>query len=247
MPSSGKAKLLRLVTLVYLVLTTVCAMKGPWRCSGNTNKELVDNLWKSGIIKDAKVRQAMRDTDRGYYAPTHPYDDMPQPIGHAQTISAPHMHAAAAEILAPVLPPEGGKVLDIGVGSGYLAAVFARMVGKTGKVWGIDYLAPLVNLSEVNIRRDDGDLITSERIILETRNGWEGWPEVAPFDAIHVGAAAETIPPKLVHQLKLGGRMFIPVGPYGGPQELMQVDRTEKGYTTRHLMDVAYVPLVKKT
>jgi protein-L-isoaspartate(D-aspartate) O-methyltransferase len=99
---------------------------GPWRCTGSSNVELISNLVQSGIITNKRVKEAMLQTDRKFYAPQHPYTDAPQPIGHAATISAPHMHAAACEHLLPVLPTEGAKILDVGCGSGYLTAGEAR-------------------------------------------------------------------------------------------------------------------------
>ncbi|KAG5185762.1 l-isoaspartyl protein carboxyl methyltransferase, like [Tribonema minus] len=220
-------------------------MLGAWRCGGDSNEALVENLWDSGIITHENVRAAMLNTDRGVYAPARHYDDTPQPLGLGQTISAPHMHATAAELLAPAIPHEGARVLDVGCGSGYLTAVLARLAGPSGKVWGIDCLPQLVHLSEANVRRDDARLLDEGRVTLHARSGWDGLPEAAPFDAIHVGAAAASIPPKLAEQLKVGGRMVIPVGPHGGPQELLQVDRTAEGFTTKPLMGVVYVPLVQ--
>eukprot|EP00612_Vaucheria_litorea_P002461 CAMPEP_0171457068 /NCGR_PEP_ID=MMETSP0945-20130129/3293_1 /TAXON_ID=109269 /ORGANISM="Vaucheria litorea, Strain CCMP2940" /LENGTH=188 /DNA_ID=CAMNT_0011982599 /DNA_START=158 /DNA_END=724 /DNA_ORIENTATION=- len=187
----------------------------------------------------------MIETDRGIYSSVRPYDDCPQAIGFGQTISAPHMHAWACEYLIDVIPEENGKVLDVGCGSGYLTSVLARILGPTGKVWGIDYLSPMVELSETNIKKDDPKLINSGRVNLSITSGWDGLLEGAPYDAIHVGAAAESIPMKLVQQLKTGGRMIIPIGPKGQRQELVKIDSTEHGYIKNHLMDVNYVPLVK--
>ncbi|CAM9769555.1 unnamed protein product [Phaeothamnion confervicola] len=107
--------------------------QGPWSCSGSSNRELVANLWKSGIITRQAVRDAMLQTDRRHYAPIDPYYDSPQPIGHHATISAPHMHAHALELLADVLPATGARVLDVGCGSGVLLAMLARLTGPTGR------------------------------------------------------------------------------------------------------------------
>jgi len=92
------------------------------------------------------------------------------------------------------------------------------MVQPGGMVYGMDYLPGLVRLSERNIRKADGDLLDHGVVVLVTKSGWEGWEEHAPYDAIHVGAAAVEIPGKLVEQLKVGGRMIIPLGPDGGSQ-----------------------------
>jgi protein-L-isoaspartate(D-aspartate) O-methyltransferase len=229
-------------------------MLGAWRCSGRSNAELVDNLFRGKLIKTQRVKDAMDQTDRAIYvgaAGGSPYDDCPQPIGWSATISAPHMHASAAEDLSLTIPHRNARVLDVGSGSGYLTAVFARMAGPTGKIVGIDYLDPLTRLGEENVRRDDAELLTSGRVAFETRDGWKGYAEMAPYDAIHVGAAAEKIPLDLVSQLKVGGRMIVPVGPEGGHQELMLIDRikdegpVEKSYSAIPRLGVIYVPLVK--
>jgi protein-L-isoaspartate(D-aspartate) O-methyltransferase len=103
------------------------------------------------------------------------------------------MHAAALELLSPQLS-DGAAVLDVGVGSGYLAAAFAQRVGPTGRVYGIDRLDALVRLAESNIRRQDATLLDSGRVALAVSDGWRGLEGQGPFDAIHVGAAAETLP-----------------------------------------------------
>merc|ERR1719321_861530 len=152
----------------------------------------------------------MLATDRGDYAPQDAYSDRPQSIGMAATISAPHMHALALDLLVDHLKP-GARVLDVGSGSGYLCACMARMVGPSGLVIGVDHLSPLVELAVTNIKKADADLLDAQLAILHG-DGWKGCPDDAPFDCIHVGAAAESIPASLLEQLKPGGRMVIPVG-----------------------------------
>lgn len=100
-----------------------------WRSSGRTNQELVDNLWANGLMKNERVRAAMLAVDRANFVlyPSHAYEDSPQAIGKGQTISAPHMHANAADNLQEFVKP-GANILDVGCGSGYLAAVLAHMV-----------------------------------------------------------------------------------------------------------------------
>ncbi|CAN0486824.1 unnamed protein product, partial [Ectocarpus sp. 12 AP-2014] len=120
------------------------------------------------------------------------------PIGFRATISAPHMHAHALEVLSLAIPMDGGRVLDVGVGSGYLAAALSRMVGAGGVVYGLDYIQQLVELSRTNLDKDDSTMLSSGRVVLKTADGWRGWPENGPYDAIHVGAAAESIPMDLV-------------------------------------------------
>eukprot|EP00438_Fugacium_kawagutii_P023171 Skav200828 [mRNA] locus=scaffold3034:90460:91785:+ [translate_table: standard] len=144
-----------------------------WRCSASGNADLVRNLRKAGVIHTDHVEQAMVKVDRSNYAPQNPYTDAPQPLGHQATISAPHMHAHALELLRNHLQP-GMRALDVGCGSGYLAAVMARMVGIEGQVVAIDYLAPLVALSLENLRKEDADLLESFSIkqLLRAAEEW---------------------------------------------------------------------------
>uniref|UniRef100_A0A4X1VQB1 Protein-L-isoaspartate(D-aspartate) O-methyltransferase n=1 Tax=Sus scrofa TaxID=9823 RepID=A0A4X1VQB1_PIG len=123
------------------------------------------NLRKNGIIKTDKVFEVMLATDRSHYAKCNPYMDSPQSIGFQATISAPHMHAYALELLFDQLH-EGAKALDVGSGSGILTACFARMVGPSGKVIGIDHIKELVDDSINNVRKDDPMLLSSGRVQL---------------------------------------------------------------------------------
>jgi len=209
---------------------------------------MVENLYRSGLIDSIRVKEALLNTDRAFYAPTSPYADSPQLIGFGQTISAPHMHAHALETLSKNIGP-GSTVLDVGCGSGYLSAALARMVKPGGKVYGIDIVPGLVYLSNENANKDEPHMLSSGELSFLVADGWAGLPEKAPFDAIHVGAAAEQLPEKLMQQLKVGGRMVVPLGPDGGIQELAVIERVGpttglEAFKVHAQMGVRYVPLI---
>ena len=225
-------------------IPTLVCVKMAWSCSGRTNAELVSNLLGAKLISSTRVADAMRHVDRAFYAPHSPYQDSPQTIGYDATISAPHMHAHAAENLLPFLH-EGSTVLDVGSGSGYLTSIFAHLVGKTGKVIGVDHIPQLVELATNNVQKDNPDLLKSGNMVFVTADGRKGVPEHGPYDAIHVGAAAPTLPQALVDQLKAPGRMFIPIGT--AYQSVYQIDKDRNGNVNQQeLFGVRYVPLTDR-
>lgn len=190
-----------------------------WTCTGASNRELVANLRRCGLITSQRVEevrlanQAMSSVDRANYVPNtrDAYVDSPQLIGCNATISAPHMHAHAAELLLPFLKP-GANVLDVGSGTGYLTSVFHKLVGS-GRVTGIEHIEQLAKLGHNNAVRDGlGSAIENGSLQFVLGDGRNGWPDTAPYDAVHVGAAAPAVPPALVEQLARPGRMIIPVG-----------------------------------
>ncbi|KAI0631273.1 Pcmt1-prov protein [Trametes polyzona] len=225
-----------------------------WRCTGATNAELIANMAKAEIIHSERVTAAMTRVDRANYVRyvNTAYEDSPQPIGYGATISAPHMHAHAAENLLPFLQP-GSRVLDVGSGSGYLSAVLWQLLqdpedprSKESKVVGIEHVPELVKWSVENMRKDGlGPALDDGKIKMIAGDGRKGLPEDGPYDAIHVGAAAPTLPADLVEQLARPGRMFIPVGT--DVQQILQVDKDADGNVSQKpLFDVLYVPLTDR-
>lgn len=158
------------------------------------------------------------------------YDDTPLPIGYEQTISQPYVVAYMTE--AAALAPDA-KVLDIGTGSGYQAAVLAEIVSR---VYSIEIVPELADRS----RRLLADL-GYDNVEVRTGDGYRGWPEEAPFDAIVVAAAPDHVPPALVEQLAVGARLVIPVGRF--TQEILIVTRTAGGSTTEAVLPVRFVPM----
>ncbi|KAI9891598.1 MAG: hypothetical protein M1814_002532 [Vezdaea aestivalis] len=217
-----------------------------WRCSGSTNAELISNLARGNLIKSERVKQAMLSVDRAHYAPSRPYDDSPQAIGHSATISAPHMHAQACESLLPYLSP-GSTVLDVGSGSGYLTHVLANLVAPTGTVVGVDHISGLISLATGNMRKSSvgAGLLEQGRVTFLKADGRLGFAERQPYDAIHVGAAARELHDSLLDQLKAPGRMFIPVdNENSAGQVIWVIDKDEKGEIgKKKLFAVSYVPL----
>jgi protein-L-isoaspartate(D-aspartate) O-methyltransferase len=189
-------------------------------------------------VRSEKVLDAMRKVPRERFLPNGQgvwaYDDAPLPIGDGQTISQPYIVAYMTEALALV---GGEKVLEIGTGSGYAAAVLAEIAADVYTIERIDGLAIMAraNLAElgyqnVHVRQGDGTL---------------GWPEHAPFDGIIVTAGGPDVPDTLKNQLKIGGRLVMPIGKTAWYQELVRITRTtETEFDMEYLMPVRFVPLI---
>lgn len=223
-------------------------MEGLWtRASAEKNKELIEHLRHYGVIRSKKVAEVMETIDRGLFVPDRnpPYLDSPMPIGYNATISAPHMHATCLELLKDHLK-SGMRALDVGSGSGYLTACFAMMVGPEGCAVGVEHIPELLAASIENINRSAAaSLMEGGSLSVHVTDGRLGWLESAPYDAIHVGAAAPEIPKALLDQLKPGGRMVIPIGNIF--QDLKVVDKSLDGSVTmRTNTSVRYVPLTSR-
>ncbi|KAK3228242.1 hypothetical protein Dsin_008104 [Dipteronia sinensis] len=223
-------------------------MERYWAGNGiNKNKAMVEHLEHYGVIKSKKVAEVMETIDRALFVPdgTPPYVDSPMAIGYNATISAPHMHATCLQLLEENLQP-GMHALDVGSGTGYLTACFALMVGPQGRAVGVEHIPELLTSSIKNIEKSAAAALLKEgSLSVHVGDGREGWPVFAPYDAIHVGAAAPEIPQPLIDQLKPGGRMVIPVGNIF--QDLKVVEKNLDGsVSVRSETSVRYVPLTSR-
>lgn len=190
-------------------------------------------------VKDPTVLFAMRKVKRHLFVPeemrSRAYNDGPVPIGYGQTISQPYIVAYMTEVIRP---QKEFRVLEIGTGSGYQAAVCAEIVKE---VYTIEIINELGDAATKKLRD-----LNYLNVNVKTGDGYYGWKEHAPFDAIIVTAAAEFIPPPLIGQLRDGGRMVIPVGSPFMTQMLMLVEKKDGKTTTKSLFPVAFVPFTRK-
>ncbi|MBI2386278.1 MAG: protein-L-isoaspartate(D-aspartate) O-methyltransferase [Elusimicrobia bacterium] len=202
--------------------------------------DLVASYSPDHRVGDRKVLEAMREVPRHEFVPEslvrRAYDDGPLPIGEGQTISQPLIVGLMTEALE--LRPSD-KVFEVGTGSGYQAAILAKLAKE---VYTVEIVPSLGRRAERTLRR-----LGYANVTVRIGDGYAGWPEKAPFDAIIVTCAPDHIPPPLVAQLKTGGRMIIPVGPEVrgsfSAQELIVVRKTAKGMEREKRMDVRFVPM----
>ena len=204
--------------------------------SQRTRDRLVQRLREEGI-KDERVLNVIRSTPRHLFVDealsSRAYEDTALPIGHGQTISQPYIVALMTQaLLADGVP---AKVLEVGSGSGYQAAVLAQLVSRVYSVERIRALHERARTLLRNLGLNNAHLYYSD-------GSW-GLKQFAPFDAIIVTAAPEEIPEPLLHQLAVGGRMIIPVGKEHGVQKLLKITRTESHYEQQLLEAVSFVPL----
>ena len=189
-------------------------------------------------VRDARVLAAMRAVPRHEFVPAElraqAYEDRPLPIGHGQTISQPYIVAFMTEQLA--LQPTH-RVLEIGTGSGYQAAVLAKLVAE---VFTIEIVEPLAQRAAADLAR-----LGFKNVRVRAGDGYQGWPDAAPFDAIIVTCAPDHVPEPLVRQLKEGGRMVIPVGEFGA-QQLCVLEKRGGKVEQRAVLPVMFVPMTGK-
>ena len=195
---------------------------------------MVDQQMATRDIHDRRVLEAMRNVPRHWFVPDDmsrsAYDDRPLPIGWDQTISQPYIVALMTTLAQP---RAGQKILEIGTGSGYQAAVLDEIADS---VFTIEIHPALAERARASLDRlGYGD------VRVRTGDGYRGWPEEAPFDAIVVTAAPDHVPRPLLEQLKIGGRLVLPVGK--NRQQLQVWTRTERGFETKNLIPVQFVPM----
>ena len=188
----------------------------------------------------AKVMAAMQAVPRDKFVPPDlkflAYEDSPLTIGHGQTISQPYIVALMTDLLDL---KQDGKVLEIGTGSGYQTAVLSLLASK---VYSVEVITTLADAAEERLQN-----LNYTNIEIRIDNGYQGWPEHAPYDAIIVTAAASYIPPALIEQLKPERKMVIPIGLPHMYQELLLIEKDQQGnIKTRNILGVAFVPLVQE-
>lgn len=197
--------------------------------------KMVEEQIRNRGVKDSRVLAAMESVPRHEFVPkgqvNQAYDDHPLLIGSGQTISQPYIVALMTEILE--LDPED-RVLEIGTGSGYQAAVLGELVDS---VFTIEIVEELGAAAAIRLKE-----LGYDNVYVRIGDGYKGWPEKAPFDAVIVTAAPETVPPALVEQLAEGGRMVLPVGT--GIQELVLIEKRDGKIVQRDIISVRFVPMV---
>jgi len=195
-------------------------------------------IMDQGITHSATL-DAMRTVPRHLFVPEdlrpHAYRDMPLPIGHEQTISQPYM---VAYMTQSIEPKKGMKVLEIGTGSGYQAAVLAEIVDS---VFSVEIVEPLGKQAAALFKK-----LGYTNVEVRIGDGFAGWPEHGPFDGIVVTAAAEEIPPPLIDQLNENGLLIIPLGKPGSVQTLVMVKKEKGKLIRKNLLPVRFVPFVRE-
>lgn len=202
-------------------------------------KEMVEKQIRNRGIDDPAVLNAMRVVPRHLFVPEHQvpfaYEDRPLSIGNNQTISQPYIVGFMTESISP---GKQDKILEIGTGSGYQAAILAEIVDE---VFTIEIIPELAENARKTIEK-----LGYDNIHIRAGDGYAGWPSEAPFDAIIVTAAPEEVPPPLIEQLREGGRMIIPVGPIYRVQSLQLLTKKDGKLKTKDLLPVRFVPFTRE-
>ena len=230
-----------LVPLFFALTLGVAVAQAPTPADQHRSQRLImvrDQIEARGV-RNAEVLAVMRTVPRELFVPKsvrpQAYEDRPLPIGFGQTISQPFIVGLMTELLGP---KKNHRVLEIGTGSGYQAAILSRLVGE---LYGIEIVPELARSSAETLRT-----LGFRNVTVREGDGYRGWPEKAPFDRIILTAAPPEIPQVLLEELKSGGRLVAPVGV--GAQSLVVVQKSTDGkMTTRSVLPVRFVPMIKGT
>ena len=225
--------------LFAAIATTGCGQQTPTAAEFATHRQrMVEQQLKPRGIKDERVLAAMAKVPREEFVPADvrpsAYEDGPLPIGYDQTISQPYVVAFMTEQLRP---KRSDRVLEIGSGSGYQAAILGELVAE---IYTIEIVEPLAKSAEATLQRLDYN-----NVHIKMGDGYKGWPEEAPFDAIIVTCAPEKVPQPLVDQLKDGGRMVIPVGERFA-QQLYLLEKKNGQLKESVTLPVRFVPMLRE-
>jgi protein-L-isoaspartate(D-aspartate) O-methyltransferase len=206
--------------------------------------QLIEQLIKAGYLKTPHLISAFRKIKRKDFVLSEMTEEAegnyPLPIGFGQTISQPYTVAFMFELCQP---KEGDKVLDIGSGSGWTTALFAEIVGERGRVYAIELIPELKEFGENNTRKYN--FVASGRAVFICGDGSKGLPEHAPFNVIHVAAAAADIPQALLDQLAIGGRLIIPEGTT--TQDMVLITKiSDRRFEEKRFPGFVFVPLIRR-
>lgn len=230
-PGTSRRRLALSTVGLWIAAMPLAGQQDPF---AELRQRMVDTQIRARGVTDARVLAAMASVPRHLFVPekvrAQAYEDYPLSIGERQTISQPYIVA----LMTSLLDLEGGeRVLEIGTGSGYQAAVLSEIAAE---VYTMEILEPLSAQAQRTLAT-----IGRTNIHFRVGDGWKGWPEAAPFDDIIVTAAPEKIPQTLLDQLRVGGRMVVPVGSFF--QDLLVVTKTAAGYEKRNVIPVRFVPM----
>lgn len=225
---------MKLAGFLTLAMLSAPAAESP----ADERKMMVETQLRSRGIQSEAVLEAMKRIPREEFVPadyrSRAYEDGPLPIGHGQTISQPYIVALMTEQLEPAAHH---KVLEVGTGSGYQAAVLSGLVQE---VFSIEIVEPLAKQATGTLKA-----LGIQNVHVRAGDGYLGWPEEAPFDTIIVTCAPDHVPQPLIDQLKEGGRLVIPVGERGGIQKLIRLTKTDGSLQQEEVLDVRFVPLTR--